>query len=72
MITEKSSKEIFETFSTEILSTLYGIAIFNEKYIFAGWVNDVLIQRGITKKEINQFTSQFTGFYQDLLSQEDL
>jgi hypothetical protein len=72
MITEQTTKEACAEFSTAIVSTLYAIAIVEQKYIFAKWVNEILITRGISQKEINSFTENFKGFYEDLLTQDNL
>jgi hypothetical protein len=72
MITEIETKEIFKTFPNDVLVTLYGIAMFHEKYIFAKWVNETLNERGFVPGQLQMFSDQFTDFYNDLLSQNDL
>jgi hypothetical protein len=72
MITKEQSKIILADFPTEVLVTLYAISTYHEKYKFTSWVKDLLLKRGITLEDMKEFDTNFRGFYDELLNQEDL
>lgn len=57
---------------THQLIMLYSISKYHEKYHFTQWVLDELLQRGLSKKDVDGFDEHFSKLYDRLINSETL
>jgi hypothetical protein len=71
-ITAVGFASMISTMPSATLVTLYCISKYYDKYRVTGWLLKALEKRGFTKEDMADFDENFTNFFEQMITQQDL